>query len=51
MVKYKMKRKTENFKKLNDKEREVYLRVTAILDVTEESTEFTKLLQLALEGY
>ena len=36
---------------LTKKERKVYLSVTAILDETEETTEFVKLLKLALEGY
>lgn len=46
-----MIKKTENFKKLNNREREVYLAVTDILDVTTESTEFTERLKLVLEGY
>lgn len=37
--------------KLTEREREVYLAVTGILDVTEETTDFVKLLKLALEGY
>ena len=36
---------------MNKREKEVYLSVTAILDNTEETTEFVRLLKLALEGY
>lgn len=37
--------------KLTEREKEVYLAVTSILDETEETTYFVKLLKLALEGY
>jgi len=46
-----MKKKTENFRKMTDREREVLLAVCDILDVTEESTEFTQRLKIVLEGY
>jgi len=44
-------KKTENFKKMNDREREVYLSVCNILDKTSESNEFTQRLKIALEDY
>ena len=46
-----MKTKTGNYRKLNEREREVYLAVTSILDITEENTEFTERLKLVLNGY
>lgn len=46
-----MKKKTENFKRLNDREREVLQAVADILDVTTESTAFTENLKVYLEGY